>query len=269
MTAPLASLPMYDHPAVREATDALWQAIAGGLARRGVEAPAALDRRADYATIWEEPSLLLSQTCGYPYVTRLRGTVRLVATPCYAAPGCDGPLYRSVLVVRADDPARALGDLRGRRAAVNAADSQSGLNAFRALIAPLARDGRFFAGMLTSGGHAASAAMVAGDDADAATLDCVTWALIARHEPDLAARLRVLDWTPPAPGLPLVTASDRPDGEVEILRAVLAEVAADPALASARAALLLEGFEILPDFVYDRITRMEAAAATQGYPALA
>ena len=57
---------MHDHPAIRWATDALWSALATALAEHGVPAPAALDHRADYATVWREPGLVLSQTCGYP-----------------------------------------------------------------------------------------------------------------------------------------------------------------------------------------------------------
>ena len=85
------------------------------------------------------PASILSQTCGYPYATRLRGRVRLVATPVYRAEGCDGARYRSVLLVRADDRAENLADLRGRRVALNADDSQSGHNALRAAVAPLAQ----------------------------------------------------------------------------------------------------------------------------------
>ena len=110
----------------RRACGRRWpQALAG----HGVPAPAALDRRADYASVWREPGLVLSQTCGYPYATALRGRVQLVATPAYRAAGCDGARYCSMLLVRADDPAQALADLRGRRVAFNATDSQSGHNA--------------------------------------------------------------------------------------------------------------------------------------------
>ncbi len=38
--------------------------------------------------------------------------------------------------MRSDDEAASIADLRGRRAAFNSTDSQSGYNAFRALIAP-------------------------------------------------------------------------------------------------------------------------------------
>lgn len=257
---------MYDLQAVRWANDALWSVLADALQAAGIPAPPALDRRPDHAAIWTEPGLLLSQTCGYPYATRLRGRVRLVATPVYRAEGCEGPRYRSVLLVREDDPARDLAGLRGRRVALNAEDSQSGYNALRAAVAPLANKGRFFAGTVTTGAHKASIRAVAEGEADLCAVDCVTWGLIRHHEPAAVAGLRRLGWTAAAPGLPLIT---NLDGPVAALRAALRSALVEPALASARAALLLEGYEVLEDGAYDAILAQERAAREHGYPALA
>ena len=257
---------MYDLPAVRWATDAVWSALAAALAAQGVDAPAALDRRDAYQEVWRDPGLILSQTCGYPYITALRGEVQLVATPAYHAQGCDGARYASALVVRGDDPAESLGDLRGRRVAFNATNSQSGHNALRAAVAPLARDGRFFAGSIATGSHRASAAAVASGAADLCAVDCVTWALLRRHEPAAVAGLRVLGHTPSAPGLPLIAG---PAAPVLAIRRALGETMADPSLAAARDALLLTGCEVLPDSAYDAILTMERAAGALGYPRLA
>ena len=256
---------MYDLPAVRWANDALWRRIAMALSAQGIAAPASLDRRADYAAVWQEPGLLLSQTCGYPFVTGLRDRVRLVATPRYRAEGCSRSDYRSVLLVRHDDPASALTELRGRRVAFNALDSQSGHNALRAMVAPLARDGRFFAGSIATGAHAASMATVADGRADLCAVDCVTWELIRRHEAGKARALRPIGWTDAAPALPLITAADGPAAS---LRAALETALADPQLAPAREVLLLDGFEIRGEADYEQILVMEHEAIARGYPTL-
>lgn len=256
---------MYDHPAARWATDALWSALAEALAEAGMRAPGALDRRADYSSVWHEPGLVLSQTCGYPYATALRGRVRLVATPAYRAAGCNGARYSSMLVVRADDPAEKLVELRGRRVACNAADSQSGHNALRAAVAPLAAGGRFFAGRVITGAHGASAEAVAAGAADLCAIDCVSWALLERYEPERIARLRVLGRTESAPGLPLVTG---PAAPVTAVRSAVVAAMSDPALADARDALLLDGVEMLTDSDYDTILAMERQAGALGYTAL-
>ncbi len=260
-----ATLPMYDPPSVRQSTDALWRALAAALRARGIDAPGALTRG---ATLWEAPDLLLSQTCGYPFMTGLRGRVRLVATPVYAAPGCDGARYRSALVVRADDGADALSALRGRRAAFNAPDSQSGCHALRAMVAPLARDGRFFAGLVETGSHIASARAVAEGRADLCALDCVSWALLAAEDPALVARLRVLDWSATAPSLPLITAADTPDETLDQIRAAVIETFGASETEELRKKLFLMGAEVLPESAYEEISAQARRADELGYRSL-
>lgn len=260
---------MYDWPEVRWATDALWSALAAALRDRDLAAPDALDRDTGRYAGWRDPGLLLSQTCGYPYATALRGVVSIVAAPAYTAEGCAGPTYRSAVVVRADDEARGMPDLRGRRAVFNARDSQSGYSALRALAAPLARGGRFFAEATESGAHAASMQAVADGRADCAAVDCVCWAMAEHYRADLASRLRVLAWSPPAPALPFVTAARRPADEVAAIRAALLDTLADPGTADARRVLFLGGAEPVDDAAYDAVLAMEERAVLAGYPALA
>jgi ABC-type phosphate/phosphonate transport system substrate-binding protein len=262
----VASLPMYDLPELRAATDAWWQGLARAFGREGIaNVPDALDRRASYQEIWTSPDLLLSQTCGYPLKHALSGRVTLVATPCYAAEGCEAASYCSVVIVGADNPVGAIGDLRGARCAINGPDSQSGCNALRALVAPLAERGRFFGIVAVSGGHAASIALVAAGEADVAAVDCVTHALLSRHRPAALAGTRVLCRTPSAPGLPCITREGAEDDLLQRLRAGLARAMADPQLAAARDALLLADAAVLPLAAYDRITELEDAATAAGY----
>ncbi len=266
---PLAALPMYDPPQLQAANDALWRAIAAGLEREGLAAPPRLTRGVDLEVVWRDPGLLLAQTCGYPLTTSLKGAVQVVATPRYAAPGCDGALHRSAIIVGARSGVATLEDLRGGRCAFNERRSNSGVNLLRAELAPLARDGRFFAEVLQTGSHAASLAAVAAGEADVAAIDCVTLALLGRHDPDLVAAVRVLAWTGACSGLPLVTALSTPPAGVEALRRVLHEIARDPALAAVRGALLIDGFSVLPETAYDQIPDLERAAVERGYPELA
>ena len=138
----------------RQQTQALWQAVQSLLAERGVmvagDPPA--DDPEDLLAHWRQPRLLLSQTCGYPLVTQLP-EVQTVGCFHYAAPGCEGRRYRSLLVVREADSHRMLGDFFGRRAACNAEHSQSGYNVLRKMVAPLSREGRFFSAVVFSGSH--------------------------------------------------------------------------------------------------------------------
>ena len=264
-----ASLPMYDLPEVREWTGRFWTAIAEELRARGVsDVPNALERPSGHHDAWRPDGLLFSQTCGYPAVTALRGAVRVVATPHYAAPGCEGPRYSSVVAVREASRVAALEELRGAVCAFNSRDSQSGYNTLRAAIAPIARRGRFFTRTVETGAHAASIAAVREGRADVCAVDCVTWALLARYRPSALAGLEVIRYTEPTPGLPFVTARDCPAATVASIRDALGRAFVRPDLAETREALLVCGLSMLSDEDYEPLLAMERAAAERGCPGL-
>jgi ABC-type phosphate/phosphonate transport system substrate-binding protein len=265
----VASLPMYDLPEVRPALDALWAGIARHLRREGIaDAPARLTYGLSGGALWRAPDLFFSQCCGADLVGACADAFRPLATPRYRAQGCAAGRYASLLVVADDEEIGGLEDLRGRVAAINHPDSHSGSNALRALIAPWSRGGRFFARVEVSGSHAASLALVASRHAAVAAIDCVTHALLARHRPAALAGTRPLCRTAPAPAPPFVTRKEAGDDLVRRLRSALRGALEDPALAPARADLLLDGIEILPPAAYARITAFARFAARHGYPAL-
>lgn len=263
---PLAALAMYDLPELRPATDAWWRGLARHLRAAGIaEVPAELCRDRAPEAVLADAGLLLAQTCGYPLTHAFAGRLRLVATPAYAAPGCEGARYRSLIVVREPGGLTSLAAARGRIAAVNAPDSHSGCNVLRHMLAPLAAGGRYLGGVVLTGSHRQSLAAVAAGVADLAAIDCVSHALLARHAPSALAGTRVLCASPPAPGLPYVTHDDADDGLVARLRAGLAAALADPRLAPARDALLIAGMEVLPLEAYAAIPAMRRAAEALGY----
>lgn len=264
---------MYDPPELRDVTDTLWSALAAALEDEGVHGvPRQLTRDRHHRELWGDPHLLWSQTCGYPLARHFAGRLRVVATPRYAVPECVGSWYTSRVVVRADSPARGLADLRGAVCAANEIDSHSGTNAFRALVAPIAFSGgggRFFSAVKWSGGHRMSLEMVVKGEADVAAIDCITFALLSGVRPELTSTVREIARTAPCPGLPFVTPASTSDDELARMRAALARVFDDPATAEARAALLFDGFEILPEDAYQTVLDLEAAACRLGYPELA
>lgn len=256
----IASLGMYDPPWLHRANDALWRGIAEHLAAQGVtDVPSGLTRDAPLDAIWTAPDLVLAQTCGYPLTMRLDPGAHVVATPLYDAPGCADGWHCSALVVRHDDPAVAVPDLAGRDAAINAGDSNSGMNLLRAMVAPHARAGRFFGDVVETGAHAASVAAVRSGRADCAAIDAVTWALLQDHDPELGRTLRVLEWSERTPGLPLITR--RPE-LIPALQAALDAARPDPALR-------ITGFARIDRADYAVIPAIEARAVALGYPALA
>lgn len=196
-----ASLPMYDFPSVRSATDRYWTAIRDALG----EGPETLSRGMDVWSAWEHPDLLLSQTCGLPYRGRLQNKVTLIGTPDYGLPGCGPGEYNSVFVVRAHDPGEDLTAFEGAVFAVNSSTSQSG---WAGPILHARSKGLSFGRYVKTGAHAASAAAVASGEADIAGLDALSWHYL-QNEAEFAADLKVIAATPPKPGLPYITALGR------------------------------------------------------------
>lgn len=207
----IAELPMYDWPGVRAANDAFWTEVARRLAEEGIEAPGSLTRSETPGAGWRDPDLLLSQTCGMPFVAGHCGGAVVVGRPDYGLEGASGGTYRSAIVVRREDGHRSLREMKGCRVAVNEPASYSGHIALRAHLAGLrgTATAPFFSAVRISGRHVDSARMVAGGDADLAALDWVAWELLQIHEPEIAGRLVLIDRTAAAPALPFVTAPER------------------------------------------------------------
>jgi ABC-type phosphate/phosphonate transport system substrate-binding protein len=259
---------MYDFPHLVMAHDALWMALYELLNEFGVRgAPQSLTRHLAAERLWSHPRLLLGQACEYPLSRQRTAPLRVIATPRYLAPGCVEANYRSAILVRNDDPAETLSDLKGRRCVINDATSNSGMNLLRAAIAPLAQEKQFFRSVQLSGSHHQSMHAVALGQADTCAVDCVSFGHL-RAVDDIASSLRVLAWTAATPSLPLVAASTVDETTVGKLRGALRAVAHDSTLRATLDTLLIEGFEFDPDPHFSRVLQLERLASRWGYSEL-
>lgn len=256
-------------PVVVEAQQALWAYLRDHLRQAGLTGvPECLDTAIAHHDAWLDPRLLFAQTCGFPFVKHLRGKVRLVATPVYEAPGCDGSGMCSVIVVRKDGAPTNLATCAGLRAAINEPGSNSGYNLLRAAVAPHAGGKAFFSAVVETGGHIASIEAVRTGRADIAAIDCITYDLLRRHAPERIDGLAVIAETPSGPNLPFITRKTATDDDVAILRDALTAAIAAPDLKAARAILGLKDVVVLDESAYDILLAHERAAIAAGYPAL-
>lgn len=238
-----AALPMYDRPENAAAHDALWAGIRDGLRARGIAAPAALDRTVGHLEGWARPDLVLGQICNLPLRARFRGRVTLIGAADYGLPDCDPGFYYSVFVVRAEDPARGLGDCAGYRMAYNEPLSNSGWGAPAQFAAA---QGLRLDPVLRTGAHRESLRAVAEGRADLAALDAITLRNLIRWDP-IAAAVKVIGRSHATPGMTFIT---RPAQDPAPYRAAIA--AAIAGLADAhRDALGLRAIVALPDSAYD------------------
>ncbi|MEM6362981.1 MAG: PhnD/SsuA/transferrin family substrate-binding protein, partial [Planctomycetota bacterium] len=169
----------------------------------GLDAPDHLTRQDDLHGVWADPNLVLGQTCGLPFSLDLHKKTSLIGTFNYHLDDTAPGYYRSVVVIRAGDP-RSVGECFADVIAVNSQDSQSGWGA----LATWAKGyGNIQWGRLViSGSHRRSAEMVANGKASLASLDLVSFHLVQRHAPDIAAALEVVVTTSATPALPLICA---------------------------------------------------------------
>lgn len=276
MTSPVAQiravmLPMYDWPAFEEQTRQLESFIQAEILKElGATADALMDWPSALSLHdrWQDPRLLFTQTCGFPLVTFLAGKVVPILTPHYDAPGCQGPLYCSHVLVRADSPFQDLQDLRGQKAAFNGVDSQSGYNAFRHKVAPLAAGRAFFSKTMESGGHLLSMRFVSEGKADVCCVDAVCWELANRCKPELTDSLRPIAQTRQVPGLPYVTSAHRSSDEVTLIRKAARRALTAPETAKSRKYLGICGFSTLTSDDYAPLTGMCEEAHSLAYPEL-
>lgn len=266
----IVAFPMYDLPEIAAATDAFWVGLRSHLAAAGIAGlPMERTKPDELYAHWLDQDLAFSQTCGYPLTHNLKDRVRYLATPSYNADGCQDTTYCSFVLVRESDAAESAKDLVGRKVAYNGTDSQSGYNILRYYFATNGVTPGSLGEGIESGKHRRSAAMVKAGVADFCAVDCVSWALLAKHVPQETEGLRVLSRTEAAPCLPFLTSLATPVENIGALRAGLIAACNDPVLKDAREAMLLDSVTVLDDEVYDVILQQERQAAAAGWSKLA
>ncbi len=192
----IATLPMYDFAHLRNTTDRFWRFIQTEL-KMG---PTHLTRQDDLWSMWTSPDLVLGQTCGMPFRTRLRDQVKYVITPDFGLKGCPPGFYNSVLLSR--ENITDLAQLDGKTIAYNESLSQSG---WAAPISFLSKHAIAPKAGVKTGAHINSMRAVLSGTADFCGVDAQTFALICNMTDDFND-LRILAHTEPTPGLPYICA---------------------------------------------------------------
>lgn len=233
----IAALPMYDWPERRGEVDAEWAAIRDRLRMAGVDAPDGLTRADDLHGQWRSPDLLLGQTCWGPMGCGVADHVQVLAQPSYnGIEGGQGDFYSGAVVMRRGEPGvenlavtggaqLPLDLMRGRRFVYNSPDSMSGLLGLKRDLEAVGESLNLFSAHLESGSHRNSVKLIAEGEADVGVIDCRSWTLAKRYEPEAAATLKVAGWTSLRKGLPFITARWTPPAVVTALRDALAEIA--------------------------------------------
>ena len=231
----IAALPMYDWPEVHHEVDAQWKVVRDLLKREGVDAPDALTRDVDLATLWRDPNLLFAQTCWGPLELGLSEYVIVLGQSDYSPfEGGSGPLYSSAYLMRKGEAPSVqapagneamvpLNLMRGRRLIYNSEDSLSGFISPMRDLQALGQSIEIFSEARASGAHRESGLAIARGEADVCACDCRSWALFQRFEPEAAAKLHPVGWTAKRTGQPFIMSPALARHEATV-RAALVEV---------------------------------------------
>ncbi|MFT7649740.1 MAG: ABC-type phosphate/phosphonate transport system substrate-binding protein [Candidatus Poriferisodalaceae bacterium] len=219
---------MYHWHEVNWAVEVLWCDVSDRLRAQDVGTPEGLTRIPDIRAQWVDPDLFIGQTCGLSYAERIRPFAAVIGALTYGISGAGPGEYCSHVVTRSDSGIDTLEDMRGRVVAFNDQDSESGKGSTEQLVAPLASNGRFFAGAVETGGHRTSIVAVANGQADVSAIDAVSF------EPKALASLQIIHTTSSSPGTPMITARKH-ESLVPGMRRAFADAVAtlDPGAASA------------------------------------
>lgn len=260
---------MYDLPELRRPHDLLFSCLRNLLDEAGVgPLPDELDRATELGEHWSSEDLLFSQICGVEVGRHQAGAFEILAAPRFAFPGCEEGGYRSVLLVRGDDAARAPEDLFGRRLAINSWRSHSGCSALIDLFAPLGQSGRFFSDVTVTGAHEHSIRLLRAGEADFAAIDCVTFGLLELHRPGFLDGTRSIGLTGRYPAPPYVTRAGRPPKIVEALKQAWLSTLELPETEQARSALGLAGADLVSSETYERFNQPYETGFAHGYQEL-
>lgn len=156
--------------------------------------------------------------CGFPFLQH-EAALSLLGVPVWQG----APLYRSYLIVAADDSATGLAELEGGTHAFSDPDSNSG---WLVTASDLARMGQrpetFFQRTLFTYGHRNVVRAVAGGLTRSGSVDGYVWEALARVEPGLTARTRVISQSEQLGFPPFVARRERTgDAAIGALRAAL------------------------------------------------
>jgi len=226
---------MYPFASVAWAWDQIWEAVH----QRLPWTPRSLTRSDDVHARWYDPDCVVTQVCGGPFAAQHRSDMHLVGAFALDIPEAEGGHYRSVLL---SPHQRSLDEFEfeNTHAVANSADSLSG---WSSLLAATVGPGNEWTGQVTlTSAHRDSLLALSKAEADLASIDSWSLALIAAEQPELIDGLHRIALGPRIPTPPITARRSLAPEQIEDLRTAFAESLADDTTADARAALHISGY---------------------------
>jgi ABC-type phosphate/phosphonate transport system substrate-binding protein len=203
--------------------------------------------------------MLLSQSCGLPFIEELHTSVDIVGTPLWADVSDERGWYRTVIVVPQSLDIASIDQALELRPVVNNTQSLSGWCSLGVALANAANNSLVATPYVQSGGHAMSLQMLQDGEADIASIDSVTYRLLSRHRPDLVNNLRVIGYGPLVPATPIIVSKSLAVDANELYR-VVCGVFGRSDLQAALGDIGISGFVRLANSDYDGVMELVKTA---------
>lgn len=247
-----------------QVTSTLYQQLVDYLSER-LERPVELVQGKTYAEINDlvkSGDITVALVCTNPY---LQGRDDF-GMELLAVPEVHGEIvYYALLIVGQNAEASSLGDLRGASFAFSDPLSNTGRLAPTYQVARLGTTpDSFFSQTIFTYSHDSSIRAVADGVVKAASVDSLVYDYLAATEPQLIARVKVIDRWGPFGINPLVVNPRLDEQTKSDLRAVFLEMSEDPEGRPILAALDIDRFVVPDDSVYDSVREMRTYLRERG-----
>ena len=249
---------MYDFPEVQDSTEKLLAALVEALESCNetahVQTPDS-SVHAELMKMWRSNDMVLSQSCGLPFMEELHQFVNVIGTPLWTDVSDERGRYQTVIVVREALGISSIAEVQGMRPVVSNTQSLSGWCSLGVAIAEVTNDPSFVRPFVQSGGHARSLQMLQDNNADFASIDAATFRLLKRHRPKLTNGLRTIGHGPVVPATPIIVSKSSTVDADELYR-VVSGVFGRSDLQSALAEIGINGFVRLANSDYDGVMEL-------------
>lgn len=218
------------------------------------------DRYRETMDLLQQHKLDFAWVCDYPYVL-MGNEVKLLAVPVNQGQ----PVYRSYLIVPAKDThTHSIEDLKGAVFAYADPLSNTGYLAPRFDIKQAGHDpATFFRRTFFTWSHRKAIEAVASGLAQGAAVDSYVWNSLAKVNPGLAAKTRVVKQSEAFGFPPFVANRSVSQADFDAMRAALLDMSKNPAGQALLTKLNLDGFIAGSPDLYKRVANM---AGTAGNP---
>jgi phosphonate transport system substrate-binding protein len=207
--------------------------------------------------------------CGLPYVRLVNenpAAVEALAAPVVQGERYDErPIYFSDVIVPANSPALAFGDLRGRSWAYNEPDSHSGYLITLSTLAEMTETPEFFGRWEMTGFHEESIRRVASAQVEGSAVDSHVLGVELRGHPELADRIRVIGALGPSTIQPLVATSAVPARLRKEVTDIVAGLGSTESERRSLSAGMVERFVAVDDSAYEDIRSKLEAVVEAGF----